>query len=66
MNDLLESAVTAHGGLERWSQVTAITVEACLTGALWRQGQSGCTQGDPLRGDTERQLLLPNILNIYR
>ena len=35
MNDLLESAVAAHGGLDRWNQVKSITVDASITGALW-------------------------------
>ena len=30
MNDLLELAVEAHGGLKRWSQLT--TVKASLSG----------------------------------
>ena len=36
MNDLLDSAVAAHGGLDRWNQVTSITVDAAITGALWQ------------------------------
>jgi hypothetical protein len=35
MNDLLDSAVAAHGGLDRWNQVNSITVDASITGALW-------------------------------
>jgi hypothetical protein len=35
MNDLLDSAVAAHGGLDRWNQVKSITVDASITGALW-------------------------------
>jgi hypothetical protein len=35
MNDLLNSAVEAHGGLERWNEVKAIKVEASITGAIW-------------------------------
>ena len=27
MNDLLESAVAAHGGVDRWNKVKSITVE---------------------------------------
>src|SRR5580700_8165501 len=34
-NDLLDSAVAAHGGLDRWNQVKSITVDASITGALW-------------------------------
>jgi hypothetical protein len=35
MNDLLETAVRAHGGLERWKRVTSIRVAASITGAIW-------------------------------
>ena len=35
MNDLLESALAAHGGLDQWYQVNSITVDASITGALW-------------------------------
>jgi hypothetical protein len=58
MNDLLEHAVTAHGGMDRWNQVTAITVDASITGAIW----SVKNQGDVLNVvrfevDTTRQRL---------
>jgi hypothetical protein len=35
MNDLLQTAVQAHGGLKRWNQVKAIKVAASITGAIW-------------------------------
>src|SRR5271156_5965544 len=35
MNDLLELAVKAHGGLERWNKVTSVKVAASITGAIW-------------------------------
>ena len=35
MNDLLQLAVNAHGGLKRWNEITTITVAASLTGAIW-------------------------------
>src|SRR5260370_12165004 len=35
MNDLLNSAVAAPGGLDRWNQVKSIAVDASITGALW-------------------------------
>ena len=34
MNDLLERAVTAHGGLDRWSKLKSITLDASITGAV--------------------------------
>jgi hypothetical protein len=35
MNDLLQNAVDAHGGLKRWNEISKITVAASLTGAIW-------------------------------
>src|ERR1700735_749457 len=35
MNDLLDMAVTAHGGLRRWNQISSIRVAASITGAIW-------------------------------
>jgi hypothetical protein len=58
MNDLLESAVAAHGGLDRWNQVKSITVDASIAGALW----AFKSQGDALTDvrfevDTTRERL---------
>jgi hypothetical protein len=35
MNDLLQKAVDAHGGLKRWNEISKIKVAASLTGAIW-------------------------------
>lgn len=35
MNDLLETAVAAHGGSDRWNKIKSITVDASITGAFW-------------------------------
>jgi hypothetical protein len=35
MTELLNLAVKAHGGLERWNKVKAIKVAASITGAIW-------------------------------
>jgi hypothetical protein len=35
MSDLLELAMEAHGGLDRWSKVKAIKVAASITGGIW-------------------------------
>jgi hypothetical protein len=35
MNDLLELAVKAHGGLDRWRQLTEITAHVSISGTLW-------------------------------
>jgi len=36
MNDLLELAVEAHGGLKRWSQLTTVKASLSITGKLWQ------------------------------
>jgi hypothetical protein len=33
--ELLDLAVNAHGGLDRWNKVKAIKVAASITGAIW-------------------------------
>lgn len=58
MSDLLESALTAHGGLDRWNTIKSITVSASITGAFWSVKQ----QGDTLKNvrfevETTRQRL---------
>ena len=58
MNELLERAVAAHGGLDRWNEIQSVTLDAAITGAVW----SVKGQADPLRQvrvevDTRRQLL---------
>jgi len=35
MNQLLDLAVKAHGGLERWNKVRSVKVAASITGAIW-------------------------------
>lgn len=35
MNELLNLAIKAHGGLDRWNKVKAIKVAASITGAIW-------------------------------
>ena len=35
MGNLLDLAVKAHGGLERWSKVKSVRVAAAITGAIW-------------------------------
>jgi hypothetical protein len=36
MNDLLNFAVEAHGGLKRWSQLTVVKASVSITGELWQ------------------------------
>jgi hypothetical protein len=58
MNYLLESAVAAHGGLDRWNQVKSITVDASITGALWAVKSKGDALKDiRFEVDTTRERL---------
>lgn len=62
MNDLLESAIAAHGGLDRWNQVTSITVDASITGAFWHlKGQGDTLKNVRFEVDTTRQQLTMNF-----
>ncbi|MGV9384599.1 hypothetical protein ACWDRB_52900 [Nonomuraea sp. NPDC003707] len=36
MNDLLNHVLTAHGGLERWSQIGELSVDAQFHGPFWK------------------------------
>jgi len=42
MNDLLETAIEAHGGLERWKQLNSVSARLIQGGVLWPfKGQPG-------------------------
>ena len=42
MTDLLETVIKAHGGLERWNQLDAVSARLIQGGALWElKGQPG-------------------------
>jgi hypothetical protein len=58
MNDLLDRAVAAHGGLDRWNQVHSITVDASITGAFWHiKGQGDALKDVRFEADTTRERL---------
>ena len=53
MSDLLEVAVAAQGGLDRWNSVTSIEVAASITGAIWYvKGKGDVLKNVRLTGDT--------------
>jgi hypothetical protein len=42
MNDLLDAAIEAHGGRERWTQLDSVSARLIQGGALWAlEGQAG-------------------------
>jgi hypothetical protein len=58
MNELLDTAVAAHGGLDRWNRVTSIAFDASITGAFWHlKGQGDALSNVRLEVDTTRQLV---------
>jgi hypothetical protein len=58
MNDLLQLAVKAHGGLDRWNKVKAIKVAASITGAIWYvKGQGNTLTNVVLTAETKRESL---------
>ena len=56
MNDLLQKAVEAHGGLKRWNEISAVTVAASLTGAIWFvKGQGDYLKDVVMTVDTRKE-----------
>ena len=59
MNDLLDIAVKAHGGLDRWRRFRSIRVAASITGAIWFvKGQGDVLKDVVLTADTREERLV--------
>ncbi|HEY3256949.1 MAG TPA: hypothetical protein VGJ91_23495, partial [Polyangiaceae bacterium] len=62
MNDLLKTAVAAHGGLERWARVRSIRVAASITGAIWYlKSQPNYLQNVVMTLDTGRERVVTDF-----
>src|SRR5580698_7562238 len=62
MNELLNSAVNAHGGLERWNKVTSVKVAASITGAIWFvKGQGNALKDIVMTVDTKDERLVTDF-----
>src|ERR1700722_17074654 len=62
MNDLLQKAVDAHGGLKRWNEISSITVAASLTGAIWFvKGQGDYLKDVVMTVDTTKERMITNF-----
>jgi hypothetical protein len=62
MNDLLQKAVDAHGGLKRWNEISKITVAASLTGAIWFVKSQGDYLKDVIMAvDTTKERLVTDF-----
>lgn len=58
MDDLRELAVAAHGGLDRWNQLSQVTMHMRTGGALWGiKGQDGVINDSTVRVELHRQLV---------
>jgi hypothetical protein len=58
MNGLLALAVNAHGGLQRWQEVSHFRVAASITGAIWAlKGKPGLLADVELEGEARDQRL---------
>ncbi|MUL75513.1 hypothetical protein [Mycolicibacterium sp. CBMA 226] len=63
MSDLLEVAVSAHGGMARWRDVASIDVTASITGATWfLKGKGDVLKDVRFTVDTRRELLTMEIV----
>ena len=59
MTKLLDFAVQAHGGLDRWRQIRSIRVAASITGAIWFvKGQGDVLKDVVLTADTQTERLI--------
>ncbi|MFF0265427.1 hypothetical protein [Kribbella sp. NPDC004536] len=58
MNDLLATAVAAHGGMDRWNRIRSIRVDATVTGAFWQlKGKSDAMKAVRFEVDTTQERL---------
>lgn len=56
MNELLELAIAAHGGLDRWHSYRTVSLELSVGGALWHlKGQAGLFATARYEADTHQQ-----------
>jgi hypothetical protein len=58
MGELLNLAIKAHGGLDRWNRVKAIKVAASITGAIWHvKGKPDVLKNVVLTAETRNERL---------
>jgi hypothetical protein len=58
MNDLLSTAIKAHGGLDRWNTVTSVQINASITGAIWSvKGKPDVLKSVVMTADTRSERL---------
>src|ERR1700733_10233355 len=58
MSDLLDMAVHAHGGLQRWNEFTTLKAELSVDGAIWHaKQQPGLLADKMFEIDTHKERL---------
>ena len=56
MTDLLDTVIEAHGGLQRWNQLDAVSAHLVQGGALWAlKGQPGVLDDVFVRASLHQQ-----------
>ncbi len=56
MNELLDLAVKAHGGLARWNEVSSVEIDVSITGAIWYvKGQPDVLKNIVMVADTHQE-----------
>ncbi|HXO88931.1 MAG TPA: hypothetical protein VN885_09785 [Candidatus Acidoferrales bacterium] len=64
MTDLLDLAVMAHGGLDRWNKVNSVRVAASITGAIWFvKGKGDALKNVVMTIDTRKERLTTDFLD---
>lgn len=62
MNALLDLAIKAHGGLDRWKKVNSIKVDASITGAIWFvKGRVDVLKNVVIKAETKRERLTMDL-----
>jgi hypothetical protein len=63
MNDLLDIAVDAHGGLARWNEVDSIEIDVSITGAIWYvKGQPDVLKDIVMVADTHEERVVTTFV----
>lgn len=62
MNDLLEFAMTAHGGQERWKGLQSVRAKLSVSGALWEsKGMAGVLEGIEIEAQLHEQKVITDL-----
>jgi hypothetical protein len=62
MNDLLQVAVNAHGGLSRWNQLKTVKASLSITGAIWQlKGKPGVLKDVSIEAELHKERLITHF-----